>query len=816
MNPSPETNKPQGTGLSDSVGSWFSQEAMLLGEVRKAVHVRPPAPKIEGYSDLVELKSGGQGVVYSATQNSTHRRVAIKVLRAESEQSRLRFAREIDLAAGLKHPNIIRVYDSGSTADGRVYLVMELIEGPGLEAFAGDKTPKQIASLMAQVCEAVGYAHRRGVIHRDLKPDNIVIDGEAQARVLDFGLARIDHENISGQAINVTTSGQFVGSLAWASPEHTTGKPELIDTRSDVYSLGVTLYKLLTKSFPYDVTGGLKETLDRIATSEPVPPRTRNAQIDGDLQTIVLTCLAKEPDRRYGSAVELAADLRAYLAGEPIAAQRETAWRTLNRRTKRYRVSLLIGLVALGIVSGLLALAVSKSRAAERAKQDALTANDETKKALAEAQAARATAERREKQAASVAQFLTTMLRAADPNRLKKETGGRDVKVVDVLQRAAALIPEKFKDDDVIAASLHGVIGQTYRSLGQLNDAQTQLTQALERAEKTADESIIADASFNLGALIGNTRGKHTEALPLLQRAVNLRQKLKGDDDRATIEAKDALATQFAGLGRFDEARTLIKDSLDRRIRLLGRTHGDTITSLNNYGTFLRNQGKNEEALDYLKQAADAAGEAMGPDHPATLIALGNYGNTLVQLDRCNEAVPILERVVAKQRSINGDKHQHTIGAINQLAGALQWSKPHRRDEAVMLFRECIDSAEITLGKDHRNTITYHNNLAACLQEMGRYDEAVLELRAALDAMSALRGAEHFDTANIRGNLGKALTGAGTFDEAETMLLKAYADLKAAYDENHPSVRDFAKDLATLYQKMKKPDEAARWSELGK
>jgi tetratricopeptide (TPR) repeat protein/predicted Ser/Thr protein kinase len=795
--------QPMDTG-SGAGASWFSEEALLLGEVRRAVQVLPPAPVIAGYAELVELKSGGQGVVYSATQVSTRRRVAIKLLRADGEQARQRFAREIDLAAGLRHPNVIRVYDSGTTGDGRVYLVMELVEGPSLEEFAKGKAPRQIAALMAQVCEAVGYAHRRGVIHRDLKPDNIVIDADAQPRVLDFGLARVTEPT----DIQVTTSGQFVGSLAWASPEHAAGHTELIDTRSDVYCLGVILYKLLTGAFPYDVTGGLKITLDRIVGAQPVPPRQKNAAVDEDMQTIVLTCLAKEPDRRYGSAIELAADLRAYLAGEPIAAQRETAWRSLNRRAKRYRATLVVGGAALVLMAGLLAWSILETGRAQQAKKDAETARAATETALG-------TAQRREKQALAVANFLTTMLRAADPNQMKKDTGGREVRVIEVLDKAAALIPEKFKDDHVMGASLHGVIGQTYRSLGQLDDAQREQDLALTEAEKTEDDLIISDALFEKAVLLGNSRGKNAEAEPIMRRVVEMRTKLKGADDRATIEAKDVLATQLAGMGQFKEAETLIKDSLERRERRFGMKDGDTISSINNYAFFLRGQGRADEALVYFKKGAEASEEALGPDHPSTLILMGNYGNVLAYLDRGNEAVPILEKVVAGQTRVNGLNHPHTAGAMNQLAGALEWASPPRREEAVAMFRKAIASANICLGPEARNTLYFHNNLAACLDEMGRYDEAIAELQIALAGMEKARGPDHYDTASIRCNLGKCLMESGKLAEAEPVMLRGYEGLKQAYSEKADKVTERADELAELYRKMGKPDEAAAWAAKG-
>lgn len=785
--------------------SWFSDETSLLGEVRKVIVSLGDTPQIPGYSDLVRLKAGGQAVVYSAKQNSTGRRVAVKLVYTDDERSRQRFAREIELAASLRHPCIVRVYDSGVTKPpgARVYLVMELIEGPSLERFAEGKSPRQIAELMAQVADAVGYAHLRGVVHRDLKPDNILIDAEFQPRVVDFGLARAEKGGVF-DAPGVTQSGQFVGSLAWSSPEHASGRLDAVDTRSDVYSLGVVMFKLLSGAMPYDTSGSLATALSNIAESEPGPiGRSSTGEgIDVDLKTITLTCLRKDPAHRYATAADLAKDLRHYLAGEPIQAQRETAWRTLNRGAKRFKAALLVGSVALVAISAFAGWSLIETNKAVRAR--------------AEAQEALKLAERREKQAGIVAQFLTTILRASDPNKMKKESGGRDVRVVDVLAKAADQIPIKFANDDVIAASLHGAIGQSYRSLGQIDEAEKQFNHALEHAERTGDEQILCDALWNRAALIGNVRGKNAEAEPLLRRVLELRTKLKGPDDRSTIEANDSLATQLQGLGRFDEASAIFKHTLEQRERLLGDTDGDTITSLNNYGTFLRSQGKNEEALGYLKRAAESAEKAFGDEHPACLIAWGNYANTLVRLDRADEAVPILERVVAGQIKVNGPSHQHTAGALNQLAGALEYTHPPRKEDAVAAFRRCIEAADKSLGPTARSTIAFRNNLATCLSELGRHDEAIMVQRECVEAIEKVRGEDHYDTHAMRGNLGRALMLAGRYAEAEPLMLSSYEGLKKAYSVDHPEVTSRADDLVELYKKMGRPDDTKRWEALTK
>ncbi|MFH0981789.1 MAG: serine/threonine-protein kinase, partial [Planctomycetota bacterium] len=279
-----------------------------------------PAVFIEGYEILSEVHRGGQGVVYKAVQKATKRTVALKVLLEgpyASPRQRHRFEREIDLVASLQHPNIVTIYDSGVTRDGRHYFAMEYIRGLPLNAYLSDKNPSIDATLrlFRAICAAVNYAHQRGVIHRDLKPANIRVDSLGQPHILDFGLAKIGGADLSLGA-PMTVTGEFMGTLAYASPEQAKGDPTLIDIRTDVYSLGVILYEMLTSKYPYPVVGQMVEVLRNIAEAEPSKPSTIRRQINDEVETIVLKCLQKERERRYQSAGELARDVEHFLTGE--------------------------------------------------------------------------------------------------------------------------------------------------------------------------------------------------------------------------------------------------------------------------------------------------------------------------------------------------------------------------------------------------------------------------------------------------------------------------------------------------------------------
>lgn len=317
-------------------------------------------PVIEGYEILSVLHRGGQGVVYKAVQKATKRTVAIKVLLAgvgAGQRSRLRFEREIDLASSLQHGNIVTVFDSG-LASGLTYLVMEHIRGQQLGEFLRENPNLTILEklrLFERICAGLAYAHKRGVIHRDLKPGNIMVDVFGEPKVLDFGLAKAVGRDVIGGGRPVTLTREFVGTLAYASPEQTRGNPDLIDTRTDVYSLGVILYEMITGQYPYDVAGNMADVLKHIAETPAERPSAacrrastsagsgasrrsrRGDRIDEDLETIVLQALAKERERRYQSIDALVADIENYVQGRPIDAKRDSALYVLRKLARRNR-----------------------------------------------------------------------------------------------------------------------------------------------------------------------------------------------------------------------------------------------------------------------------------------------------------------------------------------------------------------------------------------------------------------------------------------------------------------------------------------------
>lgn len=340
------------------------ERAAPSGDIPIPDDLLPADGTFPGYDVIREIHRGGQGVVYQAIQKATKRRVAIKVLHGgpfTGSAGKARFEREVQVLGQLNHPNIVRIHDSGLTTDGSCFYVMDYISGATLDEFIAKKERQGIdetLKLFTRICEAVNAAHLKGVIHRDLKPSNIKITPEGEPIVVDFGLAKVAVPDVTDEEHPrlMSMTGQFIGSLPWASPEQAQGVPGAIDVRTDVYSLGVILYQMLTGQFPYEVAGHMRDVLDNILRAQPLRPSTVRRKINDEVETIVLKCLSKERDRRYQSAGELARDIRRYLSGEAIEAKRDSGWYLITKTLHRHRTAtgiaaaFLILIIAFGIV----------------------------------------------------------------------------------------------------------------------------------------------------------------------------------------------------------------------------------------------------------------------------------------------------------------------------------------------------------------------------------------------------------------------------------------------------------------------------------
>src|SRR5579864_6208337 len=499
------------------------------------------------YELLQEIARGGMGVVYKARQMSLTRPVALKMILAgphASSSDIQRFRNEAEAVANLDHPNIVPIYEVG-LHEGHSYFSMKLIDGGSLAALLSEFTadPRSAARLMISVARAVHHAHQRGVLHRDLKPSNILIDRAGLPHVSDFGLAkRVESDS------ELTQSGAILGSPPYMAPEQTTGRRGAVTTATDVYGLGAVLYATLTGRPPFQADS-VMDTLEQVRQRAPEPPSGVNHKVERDLQTICLKCLDKEPQRRYASALELAEDLDRWLSGRPILARRaglpERAWRWAHRNPA---VAALSALAVLMMLGGMTGLAISNAMISRR-NAVVVRQRDEIRKALGDSEEARA-------QADAVSKFLVEAFRKPDP-----EQDGRDVKVMDVLDQAAASLEEESAGSPKIQGKLLNALGQTYFGLG-LPD----------------------------------------RAAELFTKARSVREATLGAEDVDTLESCNGLAAAYLAQGRTPEAIALHEEILKLRADKLGRDHPDTLTSMNNLAAAYQDAGKLDLAMPLFEQ----------------------------------------------------------------------------------------------------------------------------------------------------------------------------------------------------------------------
>ena len=807
------------SGESTTLGSWHQDEASLLAIARRA---RSGVPVIPGYGDLVELKRGGQGVVYSAVQRSTHRKVAIKVLLAghlASEAQKRRFERETELAASLRHPNVVRIYDSGVTGEGWAYLVMEYVDGRAIDEHARSLTgvgrARALVGVFTKVCDAVAHAHQRGVIHRDLKPSNIRVDDAGEPHVLDFGLAKLE----GGQETReVSVSGQFLGSLPWASPEQADGA-DAVDVRSDVYSLGVVLYQLLSGRLPYDVEGSMTRALENIRGATPLP--LEGAGVDEDLATIVLKCLVKEPTGRYQSAGEIGVALRSWLAGEPIVATRESGWRSMRRRLRRFRAIAIVSSVG-GVL--LAATAVLALRFANQASLERKAAQQQAERSQASLD------------------FITGTIQAANPDT---PGGGRNATIGELLDRASGQIPEKYKGKPDLQAHLHDVLGRTYTQMGEFDRAREQFDKAVPLFEEVEGKegrrtlSARAHAAEMLAYL-----GRYAEAEPIYREVESVQARLFPADDTDLLATRNDLSVVYRRTNRIADAERMLRLC---REHAKDRTTDNYFITLANHGSALMDLGKLDEAEAAYRSAYEGLLAKSGPDASLTINIGSSYSTLLIQRDRAKEACAILERAYAAATRTRGETDPLTMVVGHNLAKAYHDSD--RLDDARRVGEAVLAAREKKLGTTNEYTLITKGNLAAVLAEQGEHETALRLSEEIYETEVANRGRTDqsslialnnvarsnarcgkFDAANARyaelletakalpeghwllglfqSNAGKCLLDQKRFADAEPLLRAAYPRLLEKLGAGHRHTRASAENLALLMEATGRSDEA--------
>ncbi len=753
--------------------------AAQTGDGRATKKDVPPPDSFPGY-DIDELiHRGGQGAVYAAVQQSTKRKVAIKVIREgpfAGSNDVARFEREVEILGSLNHPNIVTIHDSGTTA-GHFYFVMDHIVGEPLDVFMGrGQVPvPETLRLFAQICEAVNAAHLRGVIHRDLKPGNIRIDSGGKPYVLDFGLAKFTtardmdptHEE------SMTMPGQFVGSLPWASPEQVECAPGTIDVRTDVYSLGVILYQMLTGQFPYAVVGTVREIMETIAQTPPRSMRALRREINDEVETIVLKCLSKEPDRRYQSAGDLLREVNRYLAGHAIEAKRDSTWYLIRKTVTRNKLPVALAVAFVGVLVLFSAAMTVMYRGSERM---------------------RAQAEREALRATRIQAFLEDMLGSIDPVIAQ---GGDITLLRKVLDQAADRIGTELASDPQVQASVRGTIGNAYASLGLLGLAEAQLSAALNLARTTLGEEhpeTLRAACNHAQALW--RQGRYAEAEALLRRTIRAQERVLGGEHADTLRSRNSLAVTLRRSGKLPAARGLYEKTLKLRRRTLGDDHPDTLFSMNNLAVTRKLQGELARAESLHRKALDARRRVLGDEHPDTLWSMHNLAVTLDARGRHVEAKELCARTLDVRRRLLGDEHPDTLMSMHTLAGIAR--QLGELEESEGLHRKTLALRRRVLGAEHPDTLWSMNNLANTLRAAGNVAEALELYTSALASRQRRLGNEHPDTLKVSDNLAFSLEDLGRLGEAEARHAEALEVRRRALGNDHRHVSTSLYHLARL------------------
>ncbi len=673
------------------------------------------------------IAAGGMGTVYEAVQEKPRRIVALKVLKRgiASRSAMRRLEYESQILARLRHPGIAQVYDAGVYDDPAApgesvpFFAMEYVpNAKPITQYAKDKRLSTAArlQLFICVCEAVHHGHQKGVIHRDLKPGNILVDSQGEVKIIDFGVARGTDSDMAVTTLQ-TDIGQLVGTLQYMSPEQCDADPHDIDIRSDVYALGVVLYQLVSGVLPYDVSTMPGLAPHVIREEQPERLGTIDPALRGDLETIVAKALEKDRERRYQSALELAQDIRRHLAGEVIVARPPSILYQIRVLARRHKAT--VGAIATVIVVLVAATIFSTDQA--------LRATRAERSATYEAEAAKA-----------INDFLNDDLLAA----VAPGERGPNVTMREVLDAASRNIGDKFADKPLIEASIRLTLADTYWRLGEYAAATPHAQKALtlRRAKLGETHAATLEASNTL-AVLYKYQGRHDDARALYQTTLENCRRVLGREDPLTLRSMSNLSTLLRQLEEFDEAETLCRESLEVRQRLWGPEDPGTLMSMANLVTVLWAKKELEEAERLGRAVLEARRRVLPGTHPDTLQAMYILAAILMDRGDLDEADRLYRETLAIGRTVFGDQHPR-IATIKAEIGVLLVRKGDYT-AAESIFREAAAISKASLGNDHWGTGETRSHLGDCLTKLGRYAEAEVELLEAHRVLEAALGRSH-------------------------------------------------------------------------
>jgi eukaryotic-like serine/threonine-protein kinase len=788
--------------------------------------------RIGPYEMVEEIGVGGMGEVWLAEQKEpVRRRVAVKLVKAgmNTREVMARFESERQALALMDHPAIAKVFEAGSTPQGAPYFVMEYVDGVPITVYCDNHRlrTRERLELFMHVCEGVQHAHQKAIIHRDLKPSNILVtevDGRAAPKIIDFGVAKALTQRLTTDTKMFTRVGVLVGTPEYMSPEQANSSGEDIDTRTDVYSLGIIFYELLAGVPPIEVRKiAFEEFLRRLREDEPPKPSTKirtqdpatstevahrrqtepltlAKQMRGELDSIALKALEKDRSRRYASPSDLAADIGRYLNNEAVLAVPPSAAYRARKFARRYRAALVTSCAFALVLIVAAAVSIRQGVRANREAAVAQAVNDFLQNDLL-AQASAANQSGPSVQRRSGSDF------PANPDP--------DLKVRTTLDRAAARIAGKFDRQPEVEAAIRDTIGQTYMDLGLYPEARKQLERALDlhRTVLGAENP----KTLNTMSLLGRTaflQGEHAQAEAFHRRTLEIRRRVLGAEHPDTLSSMNGLALDYQWEGKYAQSEVLHSQTVEISRRVLGPEHPDTLNFMNSLAIVYEKQGKYAQAEALYSQTLEIQRRVLGPEHSDTLISMNGLANVYQWEGKYAQSEALHSQTVEISRRVLGPEHPYTLSFLSHFAWMYQ--RQGKYASAERYAKQALAGRRHAHPEQPDTMAESAADLALAYLSEGKFAESEPLAREAME-IDRKKRTDDWQGFRAESLLGASLAGQKKYAEAEPLLLEGYQGMLARKDRMEVPNRyhlDRAREwIVQLYQAWGKREKAAEWRE---